>query len=541
MDEEYGQPEVRSRLPLILQAQEGFLPVDDGSTRPYRLSTITERTERTEPSPHWRSRQPFLSAGTPQTFPSSPTTSYGQVIDDELSLSGKSSRSVDPNLIPLSPSGSAIHRLSQYEAPPSDHSSISPRSTRPTSAHQQSEPTPSVEGLPDIPDYSSKSSNQAPLPIPPPSRTPKQIGSKLSMLASSRASSLSIRSESSRSSGTARAGSIKTFPALRPSAHSDRPPSSVGASVISRDLPPTPPNVVTQSLTSSLVGRAIQTAIELEAVDKEVTPKPTRPSSPPSFSTDTQYRSVTPTLKLFRTLDSSPAKVSEDTVPLPKLASGRPPSKLALLAQQKADANRGPKLPKTTTEYLTPIANGSSVTTAITTSYQSLYSLTDPSRPSMIPKLDVVPLQQSESLSPAGMKPSKLALKIKRAGEKHVRPVLAEEEITLPVSPIFQVKPTRTHKNDKDWKHREKSDMGATSSPVLVVDDTLNSRPRSHKRNHIKPPIPELSPSAFSFDDPSPDDVVLHARRGTTLGKQTLSSVSSPRMTTGTRKPSSPP
>lgn len=381
------------------------------------------------------------------------------------------------------------------------------------------------------------------------------------MLASSRASSLSIRSESSRSSGTARAGSIKTFPALRPSAHSDRPPSSVGASVISRDLPPTPPNVVTQSLTSSLVGRAIQTAIELEAVDKEVTPKPTRPSSPPSFSTDTQYRSVTPTLKLFRTLDSSPAKVSEDTVPLPKLASGRPPSKLALLAQQKADANRGPKLPKTTTEYLTPIANGSSVTTAITTSYQSLYSLTDPSRPSMIPKLDVVPLQQSESLSPAGMKPSKLALKIKRAGEKHVRPVLAEEEITLPVSPIFQVKPTRTRaspsafasllihdipitsqdKNDKDWKHREKSDMGATSSPVLVVDDTLNSRPRSHKRNHIKPPIPELSPSAFSFDDPSPDDVVLHARRGTTLGKQTLSSVSSPRMTTGTRKPSSPP
>lgn len=77
MDEEYGQTEVRSRLPLILQAQEGFLPVDD---RPYRLSTITERTERTEPSPHWRSRQPFLSADTPQTFPSSPTTSYGQVI-----------------------------------------------------------------------------------------------------------------------------------------------------------------------------------------------------------------------------------------------------------------------------------------------------------------------------------------------------------------------------------------------------------------------------------------------------------------------------
>lgn len=82
MGEEYGQPEVRSRLPLILQAQEGFLPVDDGSTRPYRLSTITERTERTEPSPHWRSRQPFLSASTPQTFPSSPTTSYGQLVGE---------------------------------------------------------------------------------------------------------------------------------------------------------------------------------------------------------------------------------------------------------------------------------------------------------------------------------------------------------------------------------------------------------------------------------------------------------------------------
>lgn len=439
------------------------------------------------------------------------------------------------------------------------------RSTQPTSAHQQSEPTPSAEGLPDIPDYSSKSSSQAPLPIPPPSRTPKQIGSKLSMLASSRASSISIRSESSRSSGTARAGSIKTFPALRPSAHSDRPPSSVAASVISKDLPPTPPNVATQSSTSSLVRRAIQTALELEAVDKEVTPKPTRPSSPPSLPVDTQYRSVTPTLKLFRTLDLSPEKVSEDTVPLPKSASGRPPSKLALLAQQKADANRGPKLPKTTTEYLTPIANGSSVTTAITTSYQSLYSLTDPSRPTMIPKLDIVPLQQSENganLPQAGTKPSKLALKVKRAGERHVRPVPVEEEITLPVSPIFQAKPTRTRaspsafasllihdipippqdKNDKDWKHREKRDMGAASSPVLVMDDTLNGRPRTRKRNHVRPPpIAELSPSAFSFDDPSPDDVVLQARRGTTLGKQTLSSVSSPRVTTGTRKPSSPP
>ena len=272
-----------------------------------------------------------------------------------------------------------------------------------------------------------------------------------------------------------------------------------------------------------------------------------------------------PTLKLFRTLDLSPEKVSEDTVPLPKSASGRPPSKLALLAQQKADANRGPKLPKTTTEYLTPIANGSSVTTAITTSYQSLYSLTDPSRPTMIPKLDIVPLQQSENganLPQAGTKPSKLALKVKRAGERHVRPVPVEEEITLPVSSIFQAKPTRTRaspsafasllihdipippqdKNDKDWKHREKRDMGAASSPVLVMDDTLNGRPRTRKRNHVRPPpIAELSPSAFSFDDPSPDDVVLQARRGTTLGKQTLSSVSSPRVTTGTRKPSSPP
>jgi len=75
----------RPRIPLIHLAQQRQQEFDDASTigspQPVRksLSTITERTERTEPSTHAPSKQPF--ALNPSRAPSSSVcTSYGQII-----------------------------------------------------------------------------------------------------------------------------------------------------------------------------------------------------------------------------------------------------------------------------------------------------------------------------------------------------------------------------------------------------------------------------------------------------------------------------
>ncbi|KAF8974681.1 hypothetical protein BDZ97DRAFT_1935463, partial [Flammula alnicola] len=72
------------RLPSIFLAQQqpgfdnqAYLAVPS-SPRPNRLSTITERTERTEPSTLWRPRQQYLVPNTPRSFVSSATTSYGK-------------------------------------------------------------------------------------------------------------------------------------------------------------------------------------------------------------------------------------------------------------------------------------------------------------------------------------------------------------------------------------------------------------------------------------------------------------------------------
>lgn len=94
----------RPRVPLIVLAQQGHFQPDYypapqyvdydpevdpdefplGPMSPDRsshLSTITEVTERTEPSRHWPSRQQLVAMNNPRALSSSETTSsYGQVI-----------------------------------------------------------------------------------------------------------------------------------------------------------------------------------------------------------------------------------------------------------------------------------------------------------------------------------------------------------------------------------------------------------------------------------------------------------------------------
>jgi hypothetical protein len=243
--------------------------------------------------------------------------------------------------------------------------------------------------------------------------------------------------------------------------------------------------------------------------------------------------------------------------PTPSTASqdSRPLSKLAILAQQKIDASQKPKLPKPTTEYLTPIANGSSVTTAITTSYQSLYSLTDPSKPNFIPKLNLVPLQAVAPGSPSlDQRQSKLAKKIQRAGKKPVSPGFPSEEeiVTPPLSPLFVPNSSARgspsafasvlisdfdsakEKGKKDSRRKSKEHgRKKEAEKVESPSDSHPHRSRKHKHSSKATSAEATSdhPRPFAFDGPSPDDIVLSARKGTSLGKK--STPSSTRLSAG--------
>ena len=474
----------------------------------------------------------------------------------------------DPNINPSSPSGSAMQRLSTYDPPPSNSSTITP--------NDPSYPLTSSDHIHSIPKDASERASLRESELE--HTHVSKVGSKLSKL-SSQGSSFSSRSESSRSSGTFVTGSIKTFHALRPSAQSERPLSSVASS---KQLP-SPSSTPIPSASSSIIQRAIQTALELEAVDREATPKPSQPRAEHSDRSETptsNYRQPanissspkTPPVSPPRPLSklallaqqkaeggSRPSILQRLSTPPQSPPSSRPLSKLAMLAQQKVDATRIPKLPKTSTEYLTPIANGPSVTTAITTSYQSLYSLTDPSRSSVIPKLDVVPLHLSvEAPTPTDHRPSKLAMKIKRAGDKSgiVSELPPEEPIMLPPSPLFQSKSTQARASpsafasvlilDNLHNHQDKNitkdDHGdhkhkkeKVPAHKIICDGSTNNH--SHHSQNLKHANSlGHDPTTFTFNVPSPDDIVFNARKGSAF-KDVVSA--SPKPTAGAGKSSS--
>ncbi|GLB33494.1 putative elongation factor Tu C-terminal domain [Lyophyllum shimeji] len=523
---ELDEPVERPRVPLVfLHQQQGSMEFSEmGTPRVVRpaLSTITERTERTELTPRYPTGRLFMPNQTPRT-PSSTFTasSYGEVINEPHHSAPGREGPVDPNLIPVSPSISAMNALSLYEPAPSAISSDA-ESVRTVTPQVSSETTPPSDELPEIPDYNSKSSDQVPALVPP----PKQ--SKLSLLASSRASSASSRSESSRSSGIAWTGSVKTFPGLRPSAQSVRPTSSAAPSVLPSSRPPSsqpgekeeyyrPPSTGSSSM-SSHVRRAIKTAMELEAVDKEATPEATPQPSSPLSSASPRKAEAPPQAP---SQPGPPSSLRSSAAPAPNNVPGhpykevdtfRPPSKLALLAQAKTSASRGSKVPKPVTEYLTPTANGPTATTAITTSYQTLYTLTDPSRSRVIPAQHVVPLPATPSQE---VKQSKLAAKIKKAHEKQYILTSREEDVvSSPVSPMFYTKPSAHVHKDRASRRREKEHRHKVEAALSGSEGSPEKRRhKSRKHRHERPPVPDLSPPAgFKFDQPSPDDIVFNAR-----------------------------
>ena len=517
-----------------------------------------------------------------------------QTLSSCVPLTGGLERTLpDPNDVVPSPSSSALQRLSYHEPAPSVTPSASRTPSTKSRTRSPPEPVPAMESIPDIPSLMTKKST-----IKPASEKKSKLSSLASSRSSLRSSASSISSRSYSTDGDDE--SLVTYPGLRPSAASMM---SVPLGVEDVDDAST---VTGSSSMSSHVRRAIATALELEAVDRavgdagDVTPRPveaapqppepapSRPSpaptrielpSPPSPKTPKTPRTarrVSPAVTATRELSlvqppSPPPPRDAPESPMSPQMTGKQPSKLAMLAQAKAAQQQGPWMPKpkktsvvpahtslvlnkTHTEYLQPIANGATATTAITTSYQTLGSLMSLERSVLPPSMPPVgrapaalsPRSGTKEVKSKEAKPSKLAMKSKaaqRKAEREREPAPAEEPLTTPLSPLFSPQlraraapstfaavlvdddgvllPTES----ADKKRTSRSGRSSSQSRRSSSHRGSETSRRSSKHDSLLPPAPELaSLRGFAFDVPSPDDVVFNARRGTSLAPRSSAS-----------------
>ncbi|OBZ76119.1 HBS1-like protein [Grifola frondosa] len=489
----------RTNIPLIRLSQQEPLELyetasEDVVPKSSRLSTITERTEtedkiKISPAPPMipvitLTVQPASARQSQATFPSSSTTDYGQPLE---------SQQFDPNDLRPSPSDSALQPLSPYESAPPATPALSdaPSSSSTIRPPKVSVEVAPVEVLPDIPDYQSKSSLYPKQANPSqgllPAKSLRSAGSgsektsKLSSLASSRSSASSVSSRSY----TLDTSSVVTYPALRPS-------SGSVLSLGSDKSPSTSPSSI-----SLHVRRAIQTALDLEAVDRK------SPTEAPSSVTPSQRPSITHT----SVKSTAPiAQISSDDVTNPTAATPQAPISPAGQAQTldaKAEetvcrpAEPWLNIPQSRTEYLTPTANGSTATTAITTTYQSLGSLLTSRQsslpPSILPPAPVAtPLKAVRSAEP---KQSKLAMKSKKA---HLRlEPEPEEPVAAPQLPMFLLKDTRTSAKEREKALKSTPSKKATDSRSSSSASSRAASPapnKAHKKATVGPsPKPPMS------------------------------------------------
>lgn len=387
--------------------------------------------------------------------------------------------------------------------------------------------------------------------IPPPpieksiAGTPKK--SKLSELADSRStlySAKSFQTFSSRSFAVDGA-SVLTYPILRPSPASRL---SLGSELAPSEALSEESSEASTSV-SSHIRRAVDTAIEQERLDKIAT----KSEGDPERSSD-------------RSTDDGSSTATETPRPTSQQQITRGPSKLALLAQSKAKQNPETivswvRPPSATTrrsrvleaqehnihtKFLTPIGNGPTATTAITTSYQSLGNLisrgisglpssfppTDESRstPSPVSTTSTQSRPKSSSSqkppsvnksvsSSAPSKPSKLAMKIKQAQQQGVIPEAdVIEDLRDPTKPMFlptagpnaEPSPFASVLLDEGQSGKKSRRKGSTRKSRRGVEEVPSMKTVTHTKN----------PSAFAFDIPSPDDIVFNARKGTSLAQR---------------------
>ncbi|KAI0310674.1 hypothetical protein OF83DRAFT_1154200 [Amylostereum chailletii] len=443
-----------------------------------------------------------------------------------------------------------------------------------------SPPLPIVDKpLPDLPPPSEPRHSIAES-IPVTTERPRK--SKLSMLASSRAASTraSTFTKSSRlSTSTIGGASVLTHPALRPSSTSEL--SFVGEEGETETA---------STSHSSIVRRAVQVALDMEELDKLNTgngngrtiPPENAKKAPGSSTGEKGDKAVHPSITKTSTSSGATLRgsgkartpssaesvdvfaTSPKPIPPPKSSPilERPQSKLAKLAQAKAKQGTyapKPKVPRspsptsllhtTHTEYLTPIANGPTATTAITTSYQSLDHLISPARSALPPSFPPIDHQASMgSTSPPEPKQSKLAMKAKKSHRKHnPSPEVVQTYLPVPVPTIFQPEAGRSrHRKekrdrsvektgrsmDKSSKERRKSRSrsraraSCSDRPLSPSDEKTKSPSQKPRHKHSIPPAPLAPLGPFAFDVPSPDDLVFNARKGTTLARSGTSTPS---------------
>jgi hypothetical protein len=116
-------------------------------------------------------------------------------------------------------------------------------------------------------------------------------------------------------------------------------------------------------------------------------------------------------------------------------------------------------------------------------------------------------------------------MKIKKAQEKHQPVPVAPEAPPPSIPPIFLPKPTRTRAAPSAFASLLIDDIPDDEATRLAKQRKLKGKQPEEPRHRSKgkhPKIPDLSgPGGFAFDGPSPDDIVLNARRDTALAQQT--------------------
>lgn len=244
------------------------------------------------------------------------------------------------------------------------------------------------------------------------------------------------------------------------------------------------------------------------------------------------------------------ALTKSDEAPASGSSSAKPTSKLAQLAQAKAQQGqqqmswmptpkRAPRVPlpglmvhQSHTEYLTPIANGSTATTAITTTYQSLSGLSRPQR--LEPSSQSVQMFASKpDRTPTEPKQSKLAMKSRKAHrqsepEPEPEPAASLDPMFLPISLGTRASPS----GFATLLVHEEEPVAQSKPPRVKERRTAREDKPKHKssKRHEVPLPPGASADAqgFAFNIPSPDDIVFDARRGTSLGQRSSASSRQP-------------
>ncbi|TDL29763.1 hypothetical protein BD410DRAFT_39956 [Rickenella mellea] len=511
-----------------------FAPNYDATTAGSRLSTITEMTEESRARParmelmikNADRRAPSVS--TDYSQPLEPprrllgidldshasTSSYGQIID-----SGRFN--FPDHMDMMSPSLQGVQRLSLGDSDTPLEAEATPRARSRDLAH-----SPLIPGLvesgtiPQSPPNAAHSSPRITHPAVTPS-SPRRTATKSAVSATPKKSKLaslaSSRSSQARTDISAtfdESGSAATYPALRPSQGSESSMSSMPSPNTQRQIdiggnPRASSETSAWENAKHKMTRVTKTAPVPSPISTTLNPE--RPSAP--TPTQSQRNDVLPAITPTDAEELTPQKQSQT----------RPQSKLALLAQTKTytmpPKMKRPKVmgpPYAHTEYLTPTSNSNNMTTAITTYIQTPDNMLEMSRAALPPSYP--PFQTS--------KPSKLAAKVKRSQRQQTpsQELITDGEFSNP-------KPDPIYDGRLGYSRASPSAFAS-----LLVDDLdiyqgkhgkersldeQEERRRRKQRQQALLPVHMLSPSRssrFTFESPSPDDAVMKARQGTSLG-----------------------